>query len=238
MGGMIGEYLYRVSFNQAAFFVLITIFIVVLDDLFKLKKFLPKIELSVKNQNIYKEVSTQYANIKKTIMEKITPENSIQNQQDFLKQYMFTHCCFKDIHNSLWYLIPDVIKGCKVHLGDTRGIVPIKEAPPLELTPLSMITDEHAIELVKMKFNNDKGNVEDILTITIDKSFDEKGYQLSIEAVIKHNKWADFVERVFIGENIDSLYADYLRSKEYALSYNGISIDQMIEWKWLTLKTK
>lgn len=243
ISGMLGEYLYRVAFNPYAVTMLILIMLLVLSNLTGIQKYFPKlVELASQFEMptlVKAEIKpTQYVNIKKIVMEKVIAENSIKNHQDFLKQHVFTHCCFEGISNSLWYLVPDVIKGCMVHLGD-RGLVPIKEAPPLELTPLSMITDEHAIELVKMKFNHDKGNVEDILTITVDKSFDKKGFSLSIEAVIKHTKWADFVERVFIGDDkVYSFYIDYLRSKEYAVPYNGISIEQMIEWKWLILKTK
>ena len=37
-------------------------------------------------------------------------------------------------------------------------------------------------------------------------------------------------------DELTQIEADYLRSKGYALPYNGISVETLIEWEWLTLK--
>lgn len=40
-----------------------------------------------------------------------------------------------------------------------------------------------------------------------------------------------YVERADIGRGVD-----YLRSKSYALPWNGITVEEMIEWGWVKLK--
>lgn len=107
----------------------------------------------------------------------------------------------------------------------------------LQLKPISLITDEHAMELIKLKFHNDKGNVDEIIRIyDIEKAFDRKGFQLSLSATIEHERWNDFVERIFIGdEKLYSFYADFLRSKGYAVVWNGITVEEQLEYGWIKL---
>mgnify|MGYP001559140101 CR=1 FL=1 len=106
----------------------------------------------------------------------------------------------------------------------------------LELKSLSKITDEDAEELIKLKFKYDKGDVNDIISMKLEKSFDKKGYALSLEAVVKHKKWADFVERIFISdEKVYSFYIDYLRSKGYAVSFMEYTIEDLVNLNWVTI---
>ena len=88
-----------------------------------------------------------------------------------------------------------------------RIILDLKERF-LELKPLSSITDEDA------KFCG-FGNKKDFI-----KVWDTYGSEV-------------FLER-FIFNNLH--FTDYLRSKGYALPYNGLSVDEQIECGWIKLK--
>jgi hypothetical protein len=88
----------------------------------------------------------------------------------------------------------------------------------LELTPLSMISDEDAIQVAHL-FNwiskADKENVK-------------------IKATKKYLIYFNEEEITFQdSEKISSS----LRSKGYALPYNGVSVEQQIEYGWIKLKT-
>ena len=84
----------------------------------------------------------------------------------------------------------------------------------LELTSLQDITDEDAIEVVKIV----RPAIPYILNPKNARPFCE-GY-LSID------------------NGISSLVADYLRSCGYALPYMGLSVEEMIEAGWIKLKAK
>ena len=104
----------------------------------------------------------------------------------------------------------------------------------LNLKPLSLISDDDAIELVRLKFLYDKGDVNDLISIKVAKSFDRNGFSISLEAVVVHKKWNDFVERVFIGkEKTYSYFIDYLRSKGYLVPYLNYTIEEIIEMGWV-----
>lgn len=106
----------------------------------------------------------------------------------------------------------------------------------LALKPLSMISDDEAKDLITLKFKYDKGDVDDLISMTVEKSFDEKGFKLSLEAIVKHKKWADFVERLFIAdEKVYSYLIDYLRSKGYVVPFMEYSIEELIDLGWVEL---
>ena len=100
----------------------------------------------------------------------------------------------------------------------------------LELTPLSQITDEDAIELMRLKIES-KGIV-DIETIEIEnKTLD--GYTF----IVKYKNWDDErVGFVFNGHTNPLSFYDYLRSKGYALHYMDLSVEDLVEYGWVKLK--
>ena len=79
----------------------------------------------------------------------------------------------------------------------------------LELTPLSMISDEDAVEVKKL----------------CDIDF----------TMIMRSKEAEY--RAFMSTRF-TVVADYLRSKGYALPFMGLSVEQQIEYGWITLNQK
>jgi len=99
----------------------------------------------------------------------------------------------------------------------------------LELTPLSDITDEDAIEVYcsnLIGFPKHQANL-------IKKDF-SNGI-LSVQ--ISHKNYNHLVE-IFLDANyFDLRRADYLRSKGYALPYMDLSIDDLIDYGWIKIKT-
>ena len=83
----------------------------------------------------------------------------------------------------------------------------------LELTPLHLISDEDAIEVGKFWFEEEN---------TLSKSI----------GLIIHWSKSDILD------SWSSNIVDYLRSKSYALPYNGLSVEKMIEYGWVVLKTE
>lgn len=86
----------------------------------------------------------------------------------------------------------------------------------LELTPLSSITDEDAIEVAKIGFEQ-----ENDLTVS-------EGKMIVSQLLGGDGLTVNDCQIIFI--------ADCLRSKGYALSWMGISVDQQIEFGWVKLK--
>jgi len=113
----------------------------------------------------------------------------------------------------------------------------------LELKPLSQITDEDAIELSKiiapdlfMSAGNDNKHF-------IDRRFEPAWI------TVRHRRKIQSVDIDFDGytcicneeeEYLRNPYAhsgiDFLRSKGYALPWNGITVEKMIEYNWIKLK--
>lgn len=152
-------------------------------------------------------------------------ENTIENKSAFLKNYMFTGCCFEGISNSLWYLISDAINGCGVFLGD-RGVVKIIDSPPLELTPISAISDEDAIEVAKIQFS-----FSDCSEVVFFHCKEVKNH------CVKIIRGTSVLKTVSINEwsfNISA--SDFLRSKGYAIPWNGLSVEDLIDYNWIKLK--
>ncbi|MFP7656107.1 hypothetical protein [Chryseobacterium proteolyticum] len=113
----------------------------------------------------------------------------------------------------------------------------------LELKPLSMISDEEAIEVAKivspMLFEgngDDGGHVVDKTEkewisvihkrkiISVDIDFD--GY------VYEYHEDENYLRPIR-----SSYGTDFLRSKGYALPWNGLSVEKMIEYGWIKIKT-
>lgn len=106
----------------------------------------------------------------------------------------------------------------------------------LELTPLSQITDEDAIEVAKILF----------------------GKKFTLGEVLRTTKYISvkvLVENTTINQNVRITYADchlqnangyglsncidafdYLRSKGYVLPWMGLSVEELVEYGWVKLK--
>lgn len=88
----------------------------------------------------------------------------------------------------------------------------------LELTPLSAITDEDAIEVAKIEgslFNNDASNIS-------------RGRNI-VDWIFKEDTLS------FLG-SMSIEIADFLRYKGYAIPFRNYSVEQLIEMGWLKLK--
>lgn len=151
-------------------------------------------------------------------------ENTLENKEKFFALYWGQEVLKANKNHEIAWVIG---------LGGNKPVM----QEYLELKPLSSITDEDAIEVVKLKMFHDNVDINDIIDIKIAKSSDKKGYFLSLEGIVQHKRWNDFVERVFLGEEkIYSFYIDFLRSKGYALPYMGLIVEKLIEYGWVKLK--
>lgn len=94
----------------------------------------------------------------------------------------------------------------------------------LELKPLSLITNEHAIEAANFLNVSYSNNWRD------GAHFDLYGFREWINEVFDGIEYLSLV-----GYNVIRVI-DYLRSKSYALPYNGISVEKQIQLGWVKLK--
>jgi len=90
----------------------------------------------------------------------------------------------------------------------------------LKLTPLSMISDEDAIEVAKM------------CALPLDET-----YKPFFDVLLNEKEFCNYLfmarpMSIYEAENIIS----FLRSKGYALSFMGLSVEQQIEYGWIKLK--
>lgn len=131
-------------------------------------------------------------------------ENTLQNKVKFFAQYYDQRILIKPNEIDNPYNI-----GCLLRF--------IYAEDYLELTPLSQITDEDAIEVAVF------GSIDVSLT------------EISRDFAIKNGKhWAQLISENLISPGIHCL--DYLRSKSYALPFMGLSIDDLISYGWVKLK--
>lgn len=127
-------------------------------------------------------------------------ENTLENKAKFFAQYWGQKLLKKDI------------EGLEKFITEPDGFMRSpSEETYLELTPLSLITDEDAIELIKLRFIQNGGVVEDL---------------------------TDFEENILLSEatKTNYIFVDYLRSKGYALPWMGLSVEQQIKYGWIKLK--
>ena len=90
----------------------------------------------------------------------------------------------------------------------TQGLSKVESA--VLVKPLSSITDEDAIEVIRNSY----------------LGMGEKGLQWAKEMIKK-------------GRLVNSQYStDYLRLKGYAFRYFNLSVEQQIEYNWIKLKTE
>lgn len=127
-------------------------------------------------------------------------ENTLKNKQKFIAHYLEQRVLV--FTNSVSGVI-DVID--HITLEDVDNCY-------LQLTPLSQITDEDAVEVSEIAGLNPHKN--------------------TIEILIKYG--IEF-------SNDDRIYADifvyqYLQSKGYALPWMGLSVEELISYGWVKLK--
>lgn len=109
----------------------------------------------------------------------------------------------------------------------------------LELKPLSSLSNEDAKDLIKLRFRLDGGDIDNVIDVNIlVHKKNNRPNAVSVEAIIIHKLWDDFVEKLFIGEDTRAIYAliDFLRSRGYAVPWMGLSVNEMVKYGWIKLK--
>ena len=133
-------------------------------------------------------------------------ENNLSNKQKFFAQYWGQKI---GIPVNSYAGMLTINKSC---IGNIKS---------LELTPLSMISDEDAIEVAKM--------------------FESSAYK------VKYNDYGNIGFSFYVGEESESVEVspewdrvavDYLRSKGYAITYLNLEVEQQISYGWVKLKTE
>lgn len=112
----------------------------------------------------------------------------------------------------------------------------------LELTPLSKISDEDAIEVSKLLGYITKRTIvrdTDCISIflyTEDDCDVQPTFNIQYDGYAYFNNgdtWEDNFQR---GADVSAY--DYLRSKGYALPFHDLSVEDLINYGWIKLKTK
>lgn len=142
-------------------------------------------------------------------------ENILVNKAKFFAQY-WGQCV---------YLMPN---------GEVTSFISLKlnEHEKLELKSLSSITDEDVIQGVLFIYNK---SIEDLGEIVEVKHYDTfsgvtsigNGNNFKTHRSIHH--WEG-------SPKIGSRESDYFRSKGYALSWMGLSVEKLIEYGWIKIK--
>lgn len=103
----------------------------------------------------------------------------------------------------------------------------------LELTPLSQISDEDAIEVARILFgdSNDFAIEFNAAGITSVSPYGLPCYSYTIDI-----NWSGEISYERASALKLLIAYDYLRSKGYALSWMGLSVEKLVEYKWLKLK--
>jgi len=131
-------------------------------------------------------------------------ENTLENKSRFMANYWMQRVlCFNDENQY-------VMGECYYVDGSVDDYI------FLELTPLSAITDEDAIEVAKIlneTVRNDR--YKEVIIDYFDGHF---------ETTNSNRKWQ--IMHV----------TDYLRSKSYALPWMGLSVEDLVNYGWVKLK--
>jgi hypothetical protein len=91
----------------------------------------------------------------------------------------------------------------------------------LELKSLSDMTDEDAIEVAKILFGDD---------------YEEDKWVQDIKLNLRDQFGSNIFPNIQPYFSISWKVVDYLRSKGYASSWNGISVEEQIKFGWIKLK--
>lgn len=176
-------------------------------------------------------------------------KNTLENKEKFFMQYWKQDVLMFGLKDKKWRL--------------DKYFFPIRKGDYLELTPLSQISDEDAIHVANLAHQSlsgdwviirrDKDTVNGSIHIQKDSNLNNL-YHVGIsykyaEIFCNHHflKTKDDTPksyRVNIGQISISAsrpvpyiaIVDFLRSKGYALPWNGISVEEQIEFGWIKLK--
>lgn len=144
-------------------------------------------------------------------------ENTLENKAKFFGQYAGQRICrYTDWMESGYHIprIPDV-----------------QDNQHLELTPLSDITNEDAIEgSIKIQRLNVDNEIIEIKRYNSFISFKIIHNGCNFKTCYSFHHWANNPYQLSLE------YCDYLRSKGYALPYMGLSVEKLIEYGWVKLK--
>lgn len=145
-------------------------------------------------------------------------ENTLENKQKFFAQYWGQNVLklSKEISP---FVLNDRSRICS-------------ESGFLELTPLHLIRDEDAIDVEKIWRNSDFRISEYFKNIKGNEIIIGRNLSIHWDENCKIN----FENR--IDTKTIQYISDYLRSKGYALPYNGLSVQEMIQRGWVVLKTE
>ena len=122
-------------------------------------------------------------------------ENTILNKSKFFAQY--------------WWQEVFILNDKKYNITKSRfNLDTLKRNCYLELTPLSMISDEDAVKLPHKEYDNNK---------------------------VFYKSANDFLENIKVFGFFTSDEADKLRELGYAIDFNGLSVEQLVEYGWVKL---
>lgn len=146
-------------------------------------------------------------------------ESSIKNKERFLLQYQATYSCFENVHNTSWFIVPNIVFGPKVDLGNT-GLKNLEELPPLELKHIAYAKMEDIKHCLSKIFADGYEKHSSYLEYCESQNYDN-----------------DQMKRYFLkAKYLFSLEIyDYLRSKGYAVPWNGITVEELVELGWIKL---
>lgn len=129
------------------------------------------------------------------------------------------------------------------------------KASHLQLNPISQISDEDAIEVASIILNKKINPLQLIrwdwrysVIVNREKSVQDENVEIEMYVSITYDScdikfiW-DYKHSKGVGQqerhcpNSVTAY-DYLRSKGYAVTYMGLSVEKLVEYGWIKLKTK
>lgn len=155
-------------------------------------------------------------------------ENNLTNKAKFFALYYDQQILKVDNQNFTGLVSPDLAKVLNSYL---------------ELKPVSSITDEDALELIKI-YGTDGGDKGYNLKVSrksglgVSFNFNRYGYLMSFMLLDKGGCINNYYERYPTHQHftvLDVEGIDYLRSKSYALPFMGLSVKQQIEYGWIKL---
>ncbi len=86
---------------------------------------------------------------------------------------------------------------------------------------------------------DDDNKPGDIKAIDIKVHTGDTPYIAYIEAEISHKKWANWITHLMIGRSNDKYrITDKLRQMGYAVPYDKLSVDKLIEYGWVKISKK
>lgn len=149
-------------------------------------------------------------------------ENTKENKKRFFAQYFGQKVWRCELHDKVFEVDYEVLLHCGEAVAMTQG-VHVNEW--LELIPLSNITDEDAIEV---------GIKSGRLAIDSEKRYDV--FRNTFGEVVVGNIGESIHNRIAIKEDyLSAEIFDFLRTKGYALSYNGLSVEELEKRNWIKL---